>query len=281
MKLAALVALTMLAFAANSVLNRAAVNIHGMDPGAFAVIRTVSGALALLAIAGASGRLPRRTGWADMVLGAGSLALYMVGFSLAYLTLDAGIGALILFGGVQLTMFAGAVVSREPVPLRRWLGAGVALAGLVALVWPGESVRLSWLGIAAMSAAAAGWGLFSLLARKAGDPLAATARSFVLATPLVLPLLLLGQSASPLGMALAVLSGVVTSGLGYALWYHLVPQLGASRAAVAQLSVPVFAAGGGAALLAEPPTLRLAVATAIVLAGIAISMLPDGRIRRG
>ncbi|WP_018301751.1 EamA family transporter [Wenxinia marina] len=261
----------MVAFAANSVLNRLAVAGLGTDPVAFAILRTVSGALVLTLLVAARGGGGEGGGWR----GATALALYMAGFSLAYLTLDAGIGALILFGGVQVTMFAGAVLGREAVPPRRWAGAALALAGLALLVWPaGGAGDVPAGGAALMAAAALGWGVYSLLGWGAADPLAATARNFRLATPLVLaPLLVLPVTLpTPAGAAAAILSGAVTSGLGYALWYRLLPTLGASRAAVAQLSVPVLAAAAGWLLLAEPPGARAVAASALVLGGIALSL---------
>ncbi|SHI52812.1 EamA family transporter [Wenxinia saemankumensis] len=271
MRLLLLTALAMVAFAANSVLNRAAV-AGGMDPVSFAVVRTVTGAGMLGALALVRrGDAPGRGSWG----GAASLALYLGGFSLAYLALDAGTGALILFGGVQVVMFAAAL-GREAVPPRRWIGAGIALAGLVVLLLPGGGGAPDPLGALAMGAAALGWGIYSLLGRAARDPLGQSAGNFLCAVPLVLPLLLIAPDlrAPQAGLILAALSGAVTSGLGYALWYAVVPRLGASRAAVAQLCVPVIAAAGGAALLGEAPDARFAAAAALTLGGIALSLAP-------
>ena len=262
--------LAMTAFAANSVLTRWGVAGEGMSPGAFAAIRTGAGAVTLLALLGMRGGMElRRPGQ-----GALWLALYMIGFSLAYLGLDAGTGALILFGVVQLTMFGGAVLSSEAIPRMRWIGAGVSLSGLALLAAPGGALAGSaWMALAGLA-----WGLYSLKGRGARDPLAETGWNFVWALPLVAPLLLVQQSqVSGTGLGLAVLSGAVMSGLGYALWYRLLPELGATRGAVAQLSVPVIASAGGAALLAEAPSLRLVMATVLVLGGIALSLLPARR----
>jgi drug/metabolite transporter (DMT)-like permease len=205
----------------------------------------------------------------------------MLGFSFAYVSLDAGLGALILFGGVQVTMFAGGLWAGERPAARRWIGAGVALAGLVWLMWPGGGVAPDPAGAGLMAAAAVGWGIYSLAGRAAARPLASTAANFLYALPAALLVLIWLPSAGPVtvrGVGLAVLSGAVTSGLGYALWYSVLPRLQASAAAVAQLTVPVIAMAGGMALLDEVVTLPLAAAAAVVLGGVALSLSrPRGR----
>ncbi len=273
MRLFLLTTLVMVAFAANSVLNRMALLGDGTGPAAFALIRLVSGALFLLALAG--GRRGRAIPWRAprRLWGAAMLAVYVLGFSLAYVTLPAGVGALILFGGVQITMFLGAVLGGEPVPALRWIGSGVAFGGLAVLLWPGAGADTDPGGALLMAAAAVGWGVYSLLGRGGADPLGATAANFALAVPAgALALALLPGGIGWRGAALAVASGAVTSGAGYALWYAVLPRLAASVAAVAQLSVPVIAVAGGVVLLGEAVSLRLAVAAALVLAGIAVSL---------
>ena len=215
-------------------------------------------------------------GWPGLrgrVAGVLGLSAYLIGFSLAYRGLDAGTGALVLFGTVQVTMFAGALVSREAVPGRRWAGAGLALGGLAVIAAPGAAAVLP---VLLMTAAGVGWGIYSLAGRGAVDPLVATAWNFFLSVPLVLAAGLMSGVALPdgTGLALAALSGAVTSGLGYALWYAILPALGAARAAVAQLTVPVIAALGGAALLAEVPGLRFWLAAVLVLGGVGLASLP-------
>jgi drug/metabolite transporter (DMT)-like permease len=283
-RLASLTALTMLGFAANSILNRLAVSAGLIDPISFAVIRVLSGAAILVVIV-----LVRRRGLPvfapGRVGGALSLSLYLVGFSIAYIHLDAGLGALILFGMVQITMFAGALASGETVARARWIGAAVALAGLAWLLWPAGAVRVPLIGAVAMGLAGIGWGLYSLIGRRAGDPLAATAANFVLAAPilvavsLLMPVQLDATQISAPGVGLAVLSGSVTSGLGYALWYSVLPRLAASVAGLVQLSVPVIAVLGGAWLLGEVASWRVLGAGAVVLGGIAFGLLA-GRQRK-
>ncbi len=269
MRLFLLTALTMLAFAANSVLNRMALEGGETGPASFAAIRLTAGAamLALLA-ARRSGGLVSRTGYAGPL----ALAVYVLGFSFAYVSLEAGVGALILFGGVQVTMFAGALITREAVPAQHWLGASVSFAGLAYLMWPGAGAAPDPGGAALMAAAALGWGVYSLIGRGARDPLGATAANFLWAmVPGLAIWLMRPDGADATGAMLAILSGAVTSGLGYALWYHVLPGLGAARAAVAQLTVPVIAILGGMAVLGEALSLRVVLASLLVLGGVALA----------
>lgn len=272
MRLAVLTALVMVAFAANSLLNRWAVGAGLIEALPFALIRVVAGALMLAGLARA------RPGRANL-LPALWLTLYLLGFSLAYRALDAGVGALILFAGVQVTMLAGAVLGGEKPPARRFLGAAVALAGLAALLLPGTGAIPALGPALLMAAAALGWGLYSLAGKGARTPLKATAANFLLAVPLVALATLpagLGEPSAK-GIALAVVSGAATSGLGYALWYAVLPGLGAARAAVAQLSVPVIAIAAGALMLGERMSPGALAASALVLAGVALASLPARR----
>jgi drug/metabolite transporter (DMT)-like permease len=270
MRLLALTALVMVAFAANSVLNRMAVGTGGIDAASFAAIRLAAGAAVLLALL--YGR-DRRLAWSGTAAGVAGLLVYLFGFSLAYGRLDAGTGALVLFATVQVVMFAGAIRSGEGLPPRRLAGAGLALAGLAVLLAPQGTGGLP--AFAAMTAAGIGWGIYSLAGRGAGDALAATAGNFALALPFgLLAAWAIGAdpaTATAGGVALAVLSGAVTSGLGYALWYRILPRLGAGRAGVAQLTVPLIAAAGGALFMAESAGLAFALAAVLVLGGVALA----------
>lgn len=275
-KLVGLTIVVMIAFAANSVLNRAGIALGGLDAVVFGAVRLAAGALTLLALCALQGRVVT---WVDPGRRTGvlSLIVYIFGFSLAYVQLDAGLGALLLFGAVQVTMFAAAVLTKEQIPPLRWLGAGLAFGGLTWLMWPRESFDLSPLHGALMLAAGVGWGVYSLAGRKAGDPLAATAANFALATPIaLLAMVAVLQRDLPeittLGLLLAMFSGAATSGLGYALWYSVLAHLQSSTAAVAQLTVPVIAMLGGMLFLAEPLTWQFAVASLVVLGGVAISL---------
>jgi drug/metabolite transporter (DMT)-like permease len=278
MKLALLTILTMIAFAANSVLNRMGLVSAGMDPISFGSIRLFAGAATLAGLC-VMYRGGLNLGGPYRVVGVFSLLLYIYGFSLAYVALDTGLGALLLFGTVQVTMFAGALWTKEPVPLLRWLGAGLAFAGLILLLLPvGMQVATPVASGAMMVLAGLGWGVYSLVGRVSADALGTTTANFVLATPLA-AMMALGYvvvlseaSLTVQGIALAILSGAVTSGLGYALWYTILPKLGAGRAAVAQSSVPVLALLGGILFLAETPNLRTLIAGVIVLSGIGLSL---------
>ncbi|SFQ37870.1 EamA-like transporter family protein [Roseivivax halotolerans] len=271
-----LTALTMTAFAANSVLNRMALADWGMDAARFGTIRLWAGAVTLVALSYAL-RGGMRWGGRGRALGVISLLIYIYGFSAAYLSLDAGLGALILFGFVQITMFGGALRGGERPPARRWAGAALAFAGLAWLLWPGSGAEVSLPHGIMMAAAGLGWGLYSLAGRGAGDPLVGTAANFALAAPLGLIIGVAfgdGGNLSGAGVALAILSGAVTSGLGYALWYSILPRLAASAAAVAQLTVPIIALGGGMIFLGESASLHFALASLLVLGGVAVSVLP-------
>lgn len=272
LRLAALVVLVMAAFAANSLLTRAAVGAGAVTALGFAGLRLAAGAAVLWLICVLRGQRPRQ-GARMTLLGAGSLTVYMLGFSLAYRSLDAGLGALILFGVVQITMFAwGALRGQAPAPWQ-WGGAGLAFSGLAYVLWPAGGLQVPLTGAALMAAAGAGWGVYSLAGRQAADPLAATAANFLWSAVLVLPLVLLADGLAGMtayGALMAALSGAVTSGLGYALWYRVLPQLEASLAATVQLSVPVIALLAGALLLQEPLGARLMLGTLMVLAGIFI-----------
>ncbi|MDP1668350.1 DMT family transporter [Phaeovulum sp.] len=280
MRLFALTTLTMFAFAANSVLNRLAVGGELIGPLGFAMLRLLAGAAMLGALvglrharSGIAPKAPRQI--AQTALGAGSLLVYLFGFSLAYGALDAGGGALILFGAVQITMFAGAFMLREPVPWHRWAGSALAFGGLVVLLVPGGGGDPPGLHAAAMALAGIGWGIYSLAGRGTRDALGATAANFIFAVPVGVALALsLGLGAmTAAGAALAALSGALASGAGYALWYALLPRLGAARGAVAQLTVPLIAAAGGAVLIGEPISWRFGVASALVLGGVGFAAL--------
>lgn len=271
MRLILLTVLTMIAFAANSVLNRLALTDASMGPAAFALIRLVAGAVVLAGLSIMSGGLSLRA--PGRVTGVVSLAVYMLGFSFAYISLPAGLGALLLFGGVQVTMFAGAVLAKEPIPALRWAGSGVAFSGLAVLLWPGSSAAPALVPALFMLAAAIGWGIYSLNGRAESTPLNATAANFILAVPIAaLVFAFRADAITGLGVVYAVLSGAITSGLGYALWYTILPDLGATRGAVAQLTVPLIAALGGFMVLAELPDIRFAIAAALVLGGVLLSM---------
>ena len=272
MKLFLITALTMVAFASNSVLNRMALDGGHIDPSSFAAVRIVAGAIALglmLAIRGE--KLPL---WEkSRILGALSLAAYMIGFSLAYESLDAGLGALILFGVVQVALFIYGAISGAAPTKRELVGASIAFIGLLIALWPSDDTETTLVCTALMVVAGLGWAAYTLAGRGAQSPLASTAANFVLAMPLLF-FLLIGQTlnVSFTGIALAVLAGAITSGMGYALWYSILPQMNPSTAAVVQLSVPIIAIFAGAVLLGEVISITVIFAAGLVVGGIGLAV---------
>jgi drug/metabolite transporter (DMT)-like permease len=266
---ALLTTLAMLAFAGNSLLCRLALRDTGIDAASFTAIRLASGALILVALLMLRGKRPTAGGSWPM---AAMLFAYAVGFSFAYRDLTAATGALLLFGAVQLTMTGYGLWTGERIGGLRLVGLSLALGGLVWLLLPGLAAP-PILAAALMLGAGAAWGVYSLLGKGAGDPTAATGGNFLRSLPFAAALALTATNAGTVdhtGALYAVLSGAVTSGLGYVLWYAALPMLRATSAATVQLSVPAIAALGGAVLLAEPVTMRLLVASVAVLGGIAL-----------
>lgn len=276
-----LTAVTMAAFASNSLLCRAALQGEHADPASFTALRVASGALALGLLARSRRRRsqegdrrprPTRGGWGS----ASALFAYAIGFSLAYVHVPAGTGALLLFAAVQATMVAGGLRAGERPRARAWVGLLVSLVGLVALTRPGLS-QPSPAGALLMLGAGVAWGVYSLRGRGAGDALAETFGSFARAVPLALLASALGLVVAlprldVSGALLAVASGALASGLGYALWYLALQGLTATEGAIVQLSVPPLAAAGGVLLLGEAVTPRLVVASLLILGGIALAV---------
>lgn len=277
MKLFALTLLALCFLAANSLLTRAGV-LDGTDPLAFAAIRVAAGATTLAVLAMRRGITVTGTRrWGAAV----ALVIYLLGFSLAYRTLDAGLGALILFATVQLGMFGLSLAQGERSGPLRILGMGLALAGLVWLLLPGGGVQADPLDAALMIFAGLGWAAYSLAGKFEPKPLAGSAGNFLIATALFAAAFPLwwGAAVTPFGVLMAVLSGAIASGLGYAMLFRVLPQMGVATAGVAQLGVPVIAMIAGAALLGEVPGARALAAGALVLAGIALATLkPYSRI---
>lgn len=278
-RLALLTGVTLAFFAANSLLARAALGPGLADAASFTTIRLASGAAALAALSLASGRGLPRGGSLGSAL---ALVVYAAAFSLAYRRIDAGPGAFVLFAAVQATMVGWSVARGARPSRRQWAGLAIALAGLGWLTLPGAHAPDPG-GAALMLGAGAAWGVYSLRGRAAGDPAMATATSFTLALPLAVALSLLSLGRlhlTPAGAALAAVSGAVTSGLGYVLWYTVVPALGATRAAAVQLAVPALVPLAAAALLGEPITARLFASGTAILAGVALAIAPRS-LRRG
>ena len=300
---AAAALLALAAFSANSLLCRAALGVDAIDAASFCALRIVSGALFLgllvsrelnwrdllpspsstLEAAVGDGRLqaaPSLERSAGDWIAACALFIYAIAFSWAYRHLTAGTGALILFGSVQVTMFVGGWRRGERPSWREGAAWLVALGGLVHLVWPRVSAP-PLIGSALMGAAGAAWGVYSLRGRGVARPVVATAGNFLRAAPLAIVVWLLSVPwwrCSMRGATLALVSGVLTSGVGYVIWYRALRGLTAVRAAVVQLAVPVLTAAAGVLFLGEQLSWHLLVAGSIVLGGIALAIV--GRIRR-
>ena len=275
----ALTLLALIAFASNSLLTRLALGSRQLDAASFTAIRLVSGAAMLAAIVLVQSRSWRALRGAGI---AGPLALfgYAAPFSFAYLRIGAAVGALVLFGVVQLTMIGYGIARGEhPTPVM-WLGLALAAGGLLVLTVPAVA-RPDPIGVVLMAVAGCAWAVYTLVGRGASDPIAANARSFLWSTPLAMLLVALGRTpvhATPSGVALALVSGAVTSGVGYAIWYRALPGLTVTQAAVAQLSVPVIAAAGAVLTLGETVSTRLVGAGIAVLSGVGVVL--SARIRR-
>lgn len=274
-----LTGIAMLAFAANALLCRMALAAPVIDAASFTSIRLFSGAVTLWLILGWQQR-PRAAMPGDW-LAASMLFLYAITFSFAYRSLNAGAGTLILFGLVQLTMLGAGLRAGERLSAPAWLGLLLAIAGLVYLLLPGADAPEP-LGAVLMAIAGVAWGIYSLRGRGVTDPLLATAANFARSVPLALlvSLLFLGQARlSSSGVLLALASGALASGMGYAIWYSALRGLDASHAATVQLSVPVIAALLAVPLLDEALDLRLALSSVAVLGGIALVLRQRGRHR--
>lgn len=268
-----LTALTMVAFAGNSILARLALTDGDIGPWSFTAIRFISGAMCLALIIGPA-KILRQGSWSA----AFALMLYGVFFSYAYVSLSAGTGALILFAAVQITMISGGLLAGERLRAIRWLGLLIAMGGLAYLMAP-QIEPPSPIGAVMMAIAGLGWGLYSLMGRGKGNPTALTAGNFlraaIICSLLTLPTLHLfpENNLAKNGILLALASGVITSGLGYVIWYMTLKHLTATRAGIAQLSVPIIAAIGGILFIAEPFTARFFIAMCVTLGGVSLATL--------
>ena len=263
-------ALVLAGFAANSLLCRAALGGGRADAASFTVVRLLSGVLALalfLRLEQGGWSLPRPQAGRAL-----ALAVYMLGFSFAYLGLSAGTGALLLFGAVQVTMLGAARFRGEPLSIAKWIGAAMALAGLLVLTLP-RADRPPIAAALSMAGAGAAWGIYSLMGRASLQPLADTLDNFMGAA--LIALLVFAVPAvhhmTRSGLALAILSGSLASGAAYTLWYAILPRLGAIRAGVIQLAVPLITAGAATLFLGEIPGLGWFLAAALTLSGIALA----------
>jgi len=266
--------ITMLAFAGNSILCRMALRDGAIDPASFTSIRLLSGAIVLLLIVRLTSNNPsirEHGGWLSALV----LFFYAICFSYAYISLSAGAGALILFGFVQGTMIAMALWSGDRPSVSEWLGWSLAFGGLVWLLIPGIEAPPA-IGATLMALAGIGWGVYSIRGRDETNALVSTCSNFVYSIAFVIVLSAITYSSADItnrGVVLAVISGAITSGVGYVIWYVALNYLSAMQAALVQLSVPAIAAAGGVILLAEPISLRLLTSGALILGGISLALV--------
>ncbi len=263
--------LALIAFAGNSILCRYALAESQIDAASFTVIRLISGAavLALLVkIYVVNSSIKSSGNW----LGATTLFVYAAGFSFAYLELDTGIGALILFTCVQLTMIFYTLAKGNRLSTIEWVGLAMAFFGFVYLVSPGVAAP-AILGAGLMSCAGVAWGAYTINGKGSSTPLLDTTGNFIRASliaVLLIPMIIFQYQAGWQGVLLAIVSGAITSGVGYAIWYLVLPNLTATVAAVSQLTVPIIAGFGGWLLLSEEPSERLSLSTVFILLGVII-----------
>ena len=271
MKLFFLISTVMTAFAANSVLTRLALTSNSIGPSNFALLRAASGALVLLLLVLiVQKQIPRFK--FNSIISALSLVCYLIGFSFSYLTVDTGIGALILFGGSMVVMFASALFLQEKIPLTRFIGVFISLLGLFILVDPGFAEN-SLFGVALMFLASFGWGLYSVLGSRQKNPLSNTAGNFIIALIIIIPIAFIipdKVETNYYGFFLAIFSGSVTSGLGYSLWYWVLPKINITTASTAQLTVPLIAAFGGYLFIWESLNWQFYIAAILILGGISL-----------
>ncbi|MDR3428870.1 DMT family transporter [Silvimonas sp.] len=276
LRVSCLTLLAMIAFAGNSLLCRMALRHTTIDPASFTSVRLASGAAVLYLLARTRTSSARGQGsWKSAV----ALLIYAAGFSFAYVNLPAATGALLLFGAVQISMISHGLWRGERLRAMQWLGLLLAAAGVIGLLLPGLTAPPLQASLLMIGAGVA-WGVYSLRGRGAGDPTRVTAGNFARAVPIALLCSLLqwrSASVDPAGLAYALASGALASGIGYAIWYAVLPGLKATTAATVQLSVPALAAMGGILFLGEPFGFRLLVASVAILGGIVLVIVQRQR----
>ena len=278
MKIFLLTIFALLCFAFNSILCRIALKSGEIDAPSFTLIRLISGAVILLIIYNFFGKKDtkiQKGSW----LSAFFLFAYAICFSFAYISLTTATGALILFGSVQITMIAAALFKGERPQILEWIGLIFAFSGLVYLVFPGLETPPIF-SSALMISAGIAWGFYTLRGKGSANPLADTMGNFLRSVPFVI-LISLPFTAqihlSNKGILLAMLSGAIASGVGYAVWYAALKYHTATRAAILQLAVPAIAATGGVIFLSETISTRLIFATLSILGGIALAICGRGK----
>lgn len=274
-----LTSITMLAFAFNSIFGRIALQNEAIDPGSYSLIRLFSGAVVLILLLNIKIGFKRDNFNGGNWLSAASLFAYAAAFSFSYVNIETGMGALILFATVQATMIGWSVFKGDYPTIIEMFGIAIAFSAFIWLLSPGLEAP-DPLAAFLMALSGIAWGIYSIKGKFESDPLRATTGNFLWSLPfaIVLSLLVLDQmNISAFGAFLAICSGGITSALGYALWYHVLPQMSSTKAAIVQLSVPVLAGIGGTLFLSEEWTFRFTLASILILGGIAISILAKNK----
>lgn len=260
---------SLFAFAGNSVLCRLALGEEAIDAASFTSIRLLSGIIflaVLLKLTSGADSSSSKGSWSASLM----LFIYAVAFSFAYVSLETGTGALILFGLVQMTMISIGLYQGNKLHAMEWFGVLLAFSGLVYLMMPGLGAP-SLNGFILMAVAGIAWGIYTLAGKGSTNPINDTAYNFYRTLPFVFVLTLVTFQQAELsnkGILLAILSGALASGLGYAIWYMALKGLSGTQAAVVQLFVPVIAAIGGVVFADEAFSLRLALSALLILGGI-------------
>jgi len=271
-----LTALALMAFAANSVLCRLALDSGAIDPVSFTLVRLLGGSVALIMVHRFMGSRGDSEKGCNGSWGSGlALFVYAISFSLAYVSLSSGTGALILFGAVQITMLVLALKMGERMASYQWVGFALAVIGIVYLVSPGLESP-DWRSALLMMLSGVAWALYTIAGKAAMSPIEMTMGNFVRASVIALPVsafAMSGMSAESSGIILALVAGIVTSGLGYVMWYQALPKLETTQAAVLQLLVPLLASFGGVLFISEKLTMRLALASFLILGGVFLSVM--------
>lgn len=274
--------IALIAFAGNSVLCRLALKGDEIDATSFTAIRLISGSILLVILVMFKNRSKVNLSEGSW-LSSFSLFLYALTFSYAYISLNTGVGALILFGAVQLTMVIMSIFKGKMLSIGEWIGLLIAFSGLTYLLLPSASAP-SLTGFILMVISGIAWGVYTLAGRGASNPLQLTANNFIRTIPFVLitVIALVMFNTEPLnitagGLMLAIISGAITSGLGYAIWYQALNGLSINQAAILQLTVPIIAAFGGILFLSEDITAQLIISSLLVLGGIFISLMTNKR----
>lgn len=269
MKTAILTSLALIAFASNSVICRLALGNNTIDASSFTIIRLFSGAIVLLFLvkfSNSTKRILSKGNW----LVSSMLFIYAASFSYAYKSLDTGTGALILFGAVQITIILFAIIQGNILNNKEWMGVFISLFGFIYLVLPGVNTP-PLVGFILMAIAGISWGIYTIKGFTSNSPLIDTCSNFIKTIPLILILFLItikDATYSIEGVLLACISGGITSGIGYAIWYMAIKGLTKTQTAVVQLLVPILAAFGGVLFMSENISLRLVIAAILILGGI-------------